>query len=65
MGAGTVADKPFAARFRRMNAASKPMTPAALMSALEREEQELAREITDLITKWEALEAEITSLLAD
>jgi ATPase subunit of ABC transporter with duplicated ATPase domains len=35
------------------------------VSALEREEQALAGEIADLITKWEALEAELASLSGD
>jgi ATPase subunit of ABC transporter with duplicated ATPase domains len=35
------------------------------VAALEREESALAAEITDLITKWEGLEAEIAALAAD
>ncbi|HVY29141.1 MAG TPA: ABC-F family ATP-binding cassette domain-containing protein [Polyangiaceae bacterium] len=34
------------------------------VAALEREEQQLSREINDLVAKWEALEAEIASLSA-
>jgi ABC-type multidrug transport system ATPase subunit len=40
-------------------------TDKAQLSALEREEQALVSEISDLISKWEALEAEITKLAAD
>jgi ATPase subunit of ABC transporter with duplicated ATPase domains len=35
------------------------------LSSLEREEQALSAQITELMTKWEALEAEIATLAAD